>query len=766
MNHEKLRPLAGLRRRGEWLWAPALYLVTTLLLYRVLWWGYGGVRGYFGWDMLESYWGDLGFVATAFRQGEWPLWNPFDRAGYPFHADPQSGVYYPVTWLFAAVAALGDDTPAWLIQAKALAHFVLVGSLVHLYLRSRGLTKAVAVFGGVLAVASGPMVWHKASNVLWPQVWAPLVWLAIDRAVEGAGSSSWWRRSALLAVAVLLPAVAGSPPGFFYVMLAGGAYGAFRIVQALRAGPVNARRLALTFGVAVAAAAPILALVYLPTRELIAYSPRAVRTLGYALDGGLAPGYVLAGWVAPQLGILGVYNSLLLPCFVLLAMVARSRADRWAPLFFVGFAAFFACLAFGPHTPLLGFLVKHAPGFGLFRVPPRYTILADVALIVVAAHGVAALLDAPGRRRLGAALGCVAAVAIVVLAIRHFAAPTASYGFSFLVLALAAGLVTALFFAPRARGALVVALAALAYVDAAHGLDPFLKITEPVPDPRNRRVLDGLDGVRTEWRILDEFVMEHRPGSRYGVREMRGYIAGDPLEDLRYRDLMRRTAANPELLEAFNVRWILHGRHHRHGVNANNIKRPPPPPHWKALDARRHEAQHPAPLVAWYGAVTVVAGPAQTLDAILASESPEGIRTHAIVEKPDIPPTEAAALTALSDARPSVAGRLLSYGFNRIAVAIDAPADGLVVLNEKFFPGWQVTVDGHPATPIQTNSFLRGVLVQGAGHHDIVWTYRPPHHRPLALGSLVSLTFFLVAAFKRRREMPASTWIGPKLGAK
>lgn len=61
-----------------------------------------------------------------------------------------------------------------------------------------------------------------------------------------------------------------------------------------------------------------------------------------------------------------------------------------------------------------------------------------------------------------------------------------------------------------------------------------------------------------------------------------------------------------------------------------------------------------------------------------------------------------------------------------VDVEIDAPAPGVVVLNEVLYPGWRVRVDGQEQTPFSVDVFLRGVLVP-AGAHRIRWDYRPSH---------------------------------------
>jgi hypothetical protein len=126
---------------------------------------------------------------------------------------------------------------------------------------------------------------------------------------------------------------------------------------------------------------------------------------------------------------------------------------------------------------------------------------------------------------------------------------------------------------------------------------------------------------------------------------------------------------------------------------------------------------------------------AKILAAMLADEDASGTRTRAFVEAGEIPAALTAPLAALEGAPPlpSVAGRVVSYAGNRIETEVTAPAAGLVVLNEKWFAGWRVTVDGREATPLRANHLLRAVPVE-AGAHRIVWTFEPRR-----FGGLVAL---------------------------
>jgi hypothetical protein len=92
---------------------PAIvFMLALLALFWRLWTPLDGLQKAFGWDAQWEYWGDLQFQVGALLDGEWPLWNPFDRTGYPFHGDPQTGLLYPANWPLLGLGLLmGEESP-------------------------------------------------------------------------------------------------------------------------------------------------------------------------------------------------------------------------------------------------------------------------------------------------------------------------------------------------------------------------------------------------------------------------------------------------------------------------------------------------------------------------------------------------------------------------------------------------------------------------------------------------------------------------------
>src|SRR5687768_2172542 len=62
-------------------------------------WQIGWMQNTMKWDMIDQFFPYRYFIGECFNAGVLPSWNPYQFLGEPFHADPQSGFWYPVTWL-------------------------------------------------------------------------------------------------------------------------------------------------------------------------------------------------------------------------------------------------------------------------------------------------------------------------------------------------------------------------------------------------------------------------------------------------------------------------------------------------------------------------------------------------------------------------------------------------------------------------------------------------------------------------------------------
>jgi hypothetical protein len=74
---------------------------------------------------------------------------------------------------------------------------------------------------------------------------------------------------------------------------------------------------------------------------------------------------------------------------------------------------------------------------------------------------------------------------------------------------------------------------------------------------------------------------------------------------------------------------------------------------------------------------------------------------------------------------PSTASATItSYGLNTVTIFTSSPADGLVVLSDTYYPGWNAAVDGKPANVYRADFTIRAVAVP-KGTHTVIFTYKP-----------------------------------------
>ncbi|CAH2030184.1 YfhO family protein [Trichlorobacter ammonificans] len=98
--------------------------------------------------------------------------------------------------------------------------------------------------------------------------------------------------------------------------------------------------------------------------------------------------------------------------------------------------------------------------------------------------------------------------------------------------------------------------------------------------------------------------------------------------------------------------------------------------------------------------------------------------------------------------------RLERLEAERISLATDAAAAGLLVLGEKYHQGWRATVDGAPVPVVAVNHILRGIYLP-PGSHRVEFSFAPLPYRIGRGITLAAFTFFALAAlweWRRRRR--------------
>jgi len=721
-----------------------VYATVFVAMHPALW-----LRGRFlGWDAVREHWGDRVFPPAALLDGELPLWNPFEKGGYDFLGDPQTGVLYPPNWLsFIGIGALGDGP--WVVLFSCLLHIALLAVGMHRLLEREGLPRWVRIFGAVALMLSARFAKSKDSAALWPAVWLPFLYMAMRDALE----RPCWRTGGRLGMFTAFALLAGHPPTGMRAILTLTPLGIFLIVAGLRAAPQwrpAVGRLGLSLGVALALTIALSLPMLLATAGWMPLTVRDAMPLHEVLRSSIAArelAHVFAAhlfklndlslqYVGAVVGLAAVYH-----------LLAGRGAERWV---LAGTALLMFALACGGNTPVLPFLVAYVPTFNLWRISEGYLFGTTFLVVLLAARGVGSLVVArPGavdegveqaRRGRRAALLVSALAGALVLGTYPFAADVAMTANAALFLALGgAALICVRQSGRRFQWMGIALLFGVLLIDLGYQNRVIYSIAQSRPNLKKDPTLLKLVGVRDSYRIADDEYFQFRPGTRLEIRDLFGRYS--TFVSRRYDAYWKKARTNVNLLRAANVKWLSGGA-------AGKLKRTlQRPDNLIGRPGGAYEVQRPAPRFLWHPRVTLVRTERESLGSVALGRSP-------VLERESLTPETLAAVSALKGTQAVVPGRLVRAQRNRLIFDVTAPAKGVVAVAEAWAPGWRATVDGRPTPVFPLDHLFRGVLVDG-GRHRVEMVYAPRGVRP-ALAFWLA-TWLLLAAtwlWSRRRRAP------------
>jgi hypothetical protein len=97
---------------------------------------------------------------------------------------------------------------------------------------------------------------------------------------------------------------------------------------------------------------------------------------------------------------------------------------------------------------------------------------------------------------------------------------------------------------------------------------------------------------------------------------------------------------------------------------------------------------------------------------------------------------------------------------NRLVLEVDTDADGVLVLSEIAYPGWEATVDGRQTPILRANTVLRALPLQ-AGQHSVELVFRPwTVYMGLAISLLTLIVVLIAVPVLLRSEKRGTARIG------
>jgi hypothetical protein len=697
-------------------------------------------------DFTDQFYAFRYFLSNELWSGRLPLWNPHTFSGVPFLADVQAAVYYPLGLLIILLAGKGG-LPLVAVEIEVIIHYFLASLFVYLFVKQVTGRRLAGLASGIVYTYGSYLTSYPKLQmaILEGQTWVPLALLAIHLAAGEERQAKRQRSIAWLAcggLALGLTALAGHGQTLLLAAYAVMAYLAFEFAPLWWSAGTR-RKSELTAQVLVL---PLVALglgaaQLIPSIEYTQLSSRAQMSFAEA-GGGYANSDILA-LLLP--GFRLIYVGVLPLILAILALVLK----RIREAVFWGIVALLALLlSLGEGSALNTFLYVFAPGFNLFRGQERSMQVFSLAAAILAGYGTA-VLDQPMARKvkhryasffrlvLWANAAAVVLALLAFLMVSTVAPPEPGTVNDLLersvLLAILLGLSTLALYlrlGHKLRGwrlailILPIIIFDLFTVNYGHHSGGGRARDRFVVTP----LVEFLQGQPTPFRVQDDHLLPGNYGCVWGLEAMGGI---SPLRLQSYRALLD-TLTEERARSLLNVAYVISestelpdgellGEYSARG---------------KELYLHRVTDVGPRAYLVYSAEVKADEGAALQR---LASPEFDHRETVILADEPGL------ALPGSGDGRV----RFVERQPTRLSLEVDSDSDGILVLSEIYYPGWQATVDGREVPILRANTVLRAVPIT-AGTHRVGMIFRP-WTLSAGLGlSALTLTVLIGAVWLRR----------------
>jgi len=707
-----------------------VFIVTTLIFFRENIFG----KGYLWDDVAEYIYPFTTYSARLTAEGQIPFWNPYTFSGMPFAADFQTQYWYPFhTMAFLFLDNQGNLSPKF-VESIVFLHVLLAQWTMYMLCRYKGISGMGSVLAAVAFSFSGSLAVRTIHPmVVYHMAWFPLFLMLIDKAAFQKNIKSLF--GAALVLGLML--ISGHPQTSAFCLI-------FTVIYLLwmGIGALKAKELSVAgFGTGAATAigtivlaAMMVAIQFLPAKELADLSERSEITYEKTADGSLMPSQLLTAIVPNLYGksFLGKSD----PPYYLQDAEGKPAETHyyWDTSFYFGsvtlilglfgvltlwntrFGSFIITMcgiAFLYGLGKNGFLhplLQDIPVLGSFRNPARMMFYWSFGLSIMAGFGFDALRNADKSaviKRFLIPAGVILAIALLVsigalngmLGTPENAVDAVSgFGMQALVMIIAAFIIGHIvhrgWVNPVVGGAIATVLI---FIDLTISYSGFSASKE---NPAQQFALDEQtkqsfaikppqEIFRVSMRNKYGMAMKRNQGPLDNIMLFEGY---NPIL-LSRRSPMAQTSK--EAADLLNIRYEL------------------------VIDSMRGQlafAERPSVLPRARMVYDVKIVPTDNVKSVMKAGGID--YKHQSVIEEQLP--EKLSGKSADSVKHSIV--CTSYTDNEFSYTIETEEPGLLSLSEIWYPAWKATIDGNETPMYRTNYSLRGVYVP-KGKHTITMKY-------------------------------------------
>jgi hypothetical protein len=689
------------KSKKERVWQPyVLVLIFCSLLAVVFFTPFlRGARS-FTWDTQEFGFPYLNFVTrTIAETGRLPLWNQYNFSGYSFAGDIETGMFYPVNWLFSFMfgGVSFSELPYYFIFHFALGAFFA-------YLLCFRLSKNVfaSLLGAVTFAYSGYALGHISHlGQVTMYMWIPAVVLAFIYAMDKRKLYAVLLAGTTLGTALLI----GHPNTSLYLIyLLGGLVLTLTIANLKNWKQVLLSGIsAIVFGLIVAAILilPVMDLTLKSNRLSLTYSQQSTNFSLFPAD--------TAGFINPDTnhlldpnpkaafkGTADLTQSYLyfglIPLFALIFVFLTKGWQKW---FFGSFALLALLLGFGNFTPLNKIFFDFVPGFNKVRMAAQVMAIFFFAVSVLSALGAAKILSYIKEDKKRVVLSSLVGFLLLTLTVADIFGHAYNKDF---------------YSTPKNPASVYDSPGEVAFVNKFKN------------DSAPQRIHDETNVIiPNKWMY-------------YGVENIYGN-GGVKLAE--YDQLFKKTGrtsrepVSDNLLDFLNVKFLITER-----VVAKN--------HFRKIEGNIYENLTVLPRAYLVQNFVVEQDKMNQLEIIKNDK----INYHDSVLLASKP-----VYLGDSSIEPADNVSIIKRdGFN-LELHVSSVKDSILVLSETYDTGWQLTVDKSRENFLLANAVFRAVPLK-AGHHNVVFRYVPS---PFMIGRMISVLavaiLIIAAALSFRKRL-------------